>query len=124
MQAQRSLDYAVYALVRVLICAIQALPLSTCELLARRFVWLCWHVIRLRRQVVEENLAIAFPEKSPAEREQIALGMWRHLFLMVMEIAHSSTLVDQCGDADPAQGRDILRALERIWSDYVRYGSN
>ncbi len=89
MPAQRILDYTVYALVRVLICAIQALPPSACEAISCRLGWLCWHVLRLRRQVVEENLAIAFPEKSLAEREQIALGMWRHLFLMIMEIAHA-----------------------------------
>ena len=89
MPAQKLLDYAVYALVRLLICTIQALPPSACESLARQFGWLCWDVLRLRRQVVEENLAIAFPKRPVAEREQIALGMWRHLFLMIMEVAHA-----------------------------------
>lgn len=89
MPARNILDYTAYLLVRVLICAIQALPLSACDWLARRLGWLSWHVLRLRRQVIEENLAIAFPKKSSEEREQIALGMWRHLFLMIMEIAHA-----------------------------------
>jgi KDO2-lipid IV(A) lauroyltransferase len=86
---KKIIDYAVYALVRLLICTIQALPPNTCESLAHRFGWLCWQVFRLRRQVVEDNLAIAFPEKSLAEREKIALGMWRHFFLMIMEVAHA-----------------------------------
>jgi KDO2-lipid IV(A) lauroyltransferase len=88
LPTKKILDYAVYALVRVLICAIQAMPPSMCESLSCRFGWFCWHILKLRREVVEENLAIAFPEKSSAEREQIALAMWRHLFLMIMEIAH------------------------------------
>ena len=83
MPTKKMLDYAVYALVRVLICAIQAIPPSSCEALSRRFGWLCWNVFKLRREVVEENLLIAFPEKSSAEREKIAIGMWRHLILMI-----------------------------------------
>jgi KDO2-lipid IV(A) lauroyltransferase len=85
----KTLDYAAYLLVRILICLVQSLPLRVCEVLARRVGWLCWHVLRLRRSVVEENLEIAFPEKSADEREAIALGMWRHLLLLVMEIAHA-----------------------------------
>jgi KDO2-lipid IV(A) lauroyltransferase len=114
LRALRKFDYAVYALVRVLICAIQALPLSVCELLARRFGWLCWHVIRLRRQVVEENLAIAFPEKSPAEREQIALGMWRHLLLMVMEIAHAPRKVHRTNWRDHSSSPRMKEVLARL----------
>ena len=89
MSAQKIADYTVYLLVRILICAVQALPLAVCEPISRKLGWLCWQVLRLRRSVIEENLEIAFPEKSPAEREQIALGMWRHLFLLIMEIAHA-----------------------------------
>jgi Kdo2-lipid IVA lauroyltransferase/acyltransferase len=81
------LDYAVYLVVRMLICAVQALPLSALEPLCNQLGWFCWHVLKLRRRVVKENLAFAFPQSSNAERERIALAMWRHLFLMVVEIA-------------------------------------
>ena len=114
LQARRSFDYAVYALVRVLICVIQALPLSACEMLARRFGWLCWHVLRLRRQVVEENLVIAFPEKSLAERDQIALGMWRHLFLMIMEIAHAPRKVHRTNWRDHSSIPRMKEFLARL----------
>lgn len=89
MPAQRVIDYTAYLVVRTLICTIQALPLGMCDAIARKLGWFVWHVVRLRRKVVEENLAIAFPEKSLAERNAVALAMWRHLFLMVMEIAHA-----------------------------------
>ena len=46
-------------------------------------------MLRFRRQVIEENLNIAFPEKSVEERNQIALKMWQHLLLMLMEISHA-----------------------------------
>ncbi len=83
------IDWSVYAVVRVLISLIQALPLSAFTALAPKFAWFFWNVLKVRRQVVEENLTIAFPEASSAERQQIALGMWEHLLLMIAEIAHA-----------------------------------
>lgn len=80
-------DYVLYLLVRLLICVVQALPLDLLEKLSAAMAWICWDVVRLRRKIVEENLAIAFPEKHPVERNDIARAMWRHLFLMVAEIA-------------------------------------
>ena len=89
MPAKPIVDYAVYLFVRLLICLVQSLSLETCQALANRLGWICWHVLKLRRKVTKENLAIAFPAKTQAERDAIALGMWRHLLLMVMEIAHA-----------------------------------
>lgn len=84
-----AIDYAAYVVVRAFLCVVQALPLETCEAWATRFAWALWHVARLRRGVIEENLGIAFPRSSPAERERIALSMWRHLVVMIAEIAHA-----------------------------------
>ena len=39
--------------------------------------------------MVDDNLAHAFPELSPAERLRLARRMWEHLFLMVLEVAHT-----------------------------------
>lgn len=89
MPAQKFVDYSAYLFVRVLICAIQSLSLDACLAISKRIGWLCWHVLKLRRDVIEENLQHAFPKKSQAERDQIALAMWEHLLLMVMEIAHA-----------------------------------
>lgn len=82
-------DYSVYLVVRLMICVIQALPLGVCLAISRRGGWLLWEFLRFRRQVVEENLQIAFPEESAARRDKIGLEMWRHLVLMMIEIAHA-----------------------------------
>lgn len=89
MPARPLVDYSLYVLVRLLISCIQALPLDLIQSVSRYCAWLCWHVLRLRRPTVEENLQIAFPEKTQAERDRIALAMWQHLVLMVAEIAHA-----------------------------------
>lgn len=89
MRKQLVVDYLVYLAVRLLICGVQSLPLSLLDRASAGLGWVCWHVLHLRRKTIEENLQVAFPGLSDDERERIALGMWRHLFVMVAEIAHA-----------------------------------
>jgi KDO2-lipid IV(A) lauroyltransferase len=86
---QPIVDYAAYVAVRVAMAALQALPLDTWQAWARRMSWALWHVIGLRRKVVDANLRIAFPQSTAAERQTIAIGMWEHLLVMIAEIAHA-----------------------------------
>ena len=89
LRARQRADFLTYLLVRALVCIVQAVPLSAFDALSRWSAWLCWDVLRFRRAVIEENLRHAFPEKSLAERNAIAVAMWKHLVLMVAEIAHA-----------------------------------
>ena len=89
MTPKQIADYSVYLLVRLLICLVQALPLGVCHVLSQHLGRFCWEVLRFRRQVIDENLRIAFPEKKQSERNEIALQMWQHLLLMLVEIAHA-----------------------------------
>ncbi|MCA9259206.1 MAG: lysophospholipid acyltransferase family protein [Planctomycetales bacterium] len=82
-------DLAAYLAVRATVCVIQSLPLSVCAAGADAAAHIMWSVLRLRRKVVDGNLQIAFPDASQGERAAMAVGMWRHLFLMVCEVAHA-----------------------------------
>jgi KDO2-lipid IV(A) lauroyltransferase len=82
-------DFLVYLLVRMLVCVVQALRIESCAVLAGWFATLVNDVLGLRRTTVDENLRLAFPELSDAERRQLAWRMWEHLFLMLAEIAHA-----------------------------------
>jgi len=88
-------DFSLYLLVRVLIAVIQALPLSACEKVAELLATLFGRVLRVRGQVVEKNLRIAFPSMTAAERDAIAWQMWRHLILMIAEIAQTPRKVHE-----------------------------
>jgi KDO2-lipid IV(A) lauroyltransferase len=46
-------------------------------------------VVRLRGGLVDENLRYAFPNMGAEERRRTARDMWEHLFLLVLEVAHS-----------------------------------
>jgi KDO2-lipid IV(A) lauroyltransferase len=88
-------DYLVYAVVRMLICVVQAMRIETGQVLAKRLAWLFADVLRVRAKLVDENLRHAFPEMSPSERRRLATRMWEHLFLLVMEVAHVSRKIHQ-----------------------------
>jgi len=89
----RVVDWLTYVAVRVAICIVQSLPRSTCERIARQLSNLMANRVRIRRQVVRENLRQAFPDW-PADRcRAVAQGMWEHLLLMVIEIAHAPRVI-------------------------------
>src|SRR5262245_34101729 len=78
---------AEYLAVRVALSRIQAVSMETCQAACRWLAWLAADVLRVRGRVVEENLRIAFPDKSPQERQAIARAMWDHVLLMMCEVA-------------------------------------
>ena len=88
-------NWLTYLLVRMLICIIQSLPLRHCQGFSRFMSSVAWQRLRIRRQVIEDNLRHAFPYLSPGQRDRIALDMWSHLCLMVCEIAHTARMVNK-----------------------------
>jgi KDO2-lipid IV(A) lauroyltransferase len=56
---------------------------------ARGLATVLCYVIRLKEDVIEENLRLALPELSAKARRQIAWQMWVHLILMVAEVTHA-----------------------------------
>jgi len=89
------IDFAVYLFVRAMIAVIQALPLDACERIADFLSFLACRVLRIRGDVVAENLQTAFPNLPAGERDAIARQMWRHLILMIAEIAQTPRKVHE-----------------------------
>ncbi|MCC7474988.1 MAG: lysophospholipid acyltransferase family protein [Pirellulales bacterium] len=90
-----TIDFSVYLLVRMAIALVQAVPLSVCEKGAELLATLMGQVLRVRGNVVDQNLRIAFPELTAEDRDKIAWQMWRHLILMVAEIAQTPRKVHE-----------------------------
>jgi KDO2-lipid IV(A) lauroyltransferase len=80
-------QWLVYVCMRLVICVVQALPIEACQTLARGLAHLAHDLLRVRRNVIDDNLRHAFPQQSDAERRRMALGMWEHVFLMVCELS-------------------------------------
>jgi KDO2-lipid IV(A) lauroyltransferase len=63
----------------------QALPLAMVLVLGRMLGKFTFSVLRIRRRVALENLAQAFPEKSPAEWKHIARRSYENFGMMMLE---------------------------------------
>jgi KDO2-lipid IV(A) lauroyltransferase len=85
--SRRLRHLAEYVAVRVLLSLIQAVSIETAAAVCRGLAWLAADALGIRARVVEENLRIAFPGTSETERRELARRMWRHLLLMVCEVA-------------------------------------
>lgn len=75
---------AEYVLLRVLVALVRLLPLDLASAASARL----WRLIAprgRRHKRALENLELAFPEKSDAEREQIARAMWGNLGRVMAE---------------------------------------
>jgi len=107
-------DFLVYLLVRILVCVLQALSLRACDRLAQFLAVLFGRVLRVRQKVIDDNLACAFPDLTALERQQLARRMWRHLFLMISEIAQAPRKIHETNWRDyiTLTGSEVLvRAL-------------
>ncbi len=76
------------ALVRLLVFTLQWLPRRTATTLARFYVRLFDHAAPRLRRTARRNLEMAFPERSPAEREQIINGVFHSLARVLVAISH------------------------------------
>ena len=66
------------------------LSLTTLYRLGSATAWLLEHVFRYRRQVVDENLARAFPEMTVTQRRKTRQAFYRHLADTTVEIIAGS----------------------------------
>lgn len=89
--------------VGVLVRLIRALSSRGRERLAGFVGWLAW-TLRIRRRVALDNLAHAFPEKSLAQRTEVAKGAYRSMALAALESVTSDLLSDE----------EVARAVEVV----------
>lgn len=76
----------------VLLKAVAALPLPVLYLLADVLYLLLYHVVGYRKKVVLQNLRLAFPEMSEAQRQQTAKAFYRQFADVVVEILHLASM--------------------------------
>lgn len=83
-----------YAALRLLVGIVRVMPIDTAARVSGA-VWgaLCPHLRRHKRAL--ENLAIAYPEKSPAERDAIARAMWANLGRVMAETMQIDRIIKQ-----------------------------
>ena len=96
-----------YAGLRLIVGAIRALPLDTAAAISAFF----WRLIaphQRRHTRALENLAIAYPEKTPEERDTIARAMWSNLGRVMAETMQIDRLI-----RDPGRIEIVSPVFER-----------
>jgi KDO2-lipid IV(A) lauroyltransferase len=117
MFRQRVVDYLVYVVVRILICLVQALRIETGQWMAGWFAWLFCEALELRADVVDDNLAHAFPELSPDQRKRLARRMWEHLFVLVLEVAHTPRKIHHTNWRDFVRLKNVGPLVDALLGD-------
>ncbi len=112
--------YAVFLLVRVFVCFLQAVRIENCQRMARGLAWLMTSVLEFRRQLIDENLQHAFPHMSPPARCRLRRRMWEHLFLMLAEIAHFPRKVHDTNWRDYMQFKNEAWMMRELFSNRPR----
>jgi Kdo2-lipid IVA lauroyltransferase/acyltransferase len=110
-------DYLVYLVVRLFVCAVQTLSLEACDRVAHWLAWLACDVIGVRRRVIDENLSRAFPQLTASERTVLARRMWQHLFLMVAEIAHAPRKIHDTNWREYIRFHNQAAMMRLLWAD-------
>ena len=115
--SQRVLQWLAYIGVRLFVCVTQAVRIETCEALADFLAWLAHERLRLRHQVIDENIAHAFPQLSPKQRHRLGRAMWRHIFLLACELVHAPRKIHRTNWRDFVRTRNIEDEIRLLWDE-------
>ncbi|MCS6924704.1 MAG: lysophospholipid acyltransferase family protein [Candidatus Binatia bacterium] len=107
-----------YALFVLFFAFFRRLPFRLAFRIGEMVGWMLYQCDRPHRRVGLLNLALAFPEKSAAERRAILKESWRNLGRLLAEFCHMHALTQEnIGErvrfADPAYWQDLIRQCQR-----------
>lgn len=109
-----TVDFSAYAVVRLAVAVIQALPLDMGDRLCRSVAWLASGPLKVRERETSGNLSLVFPDATVDQRRHLNQAMWHSLLLMACEIAWAQRRLHRCNWGDRVSFRgnqDIIRAL-------------
>jgi KDO2-lipid IV(A) lauroyltransferase len=113
----RAADYAVYLLVRVLVCVLQSLPPGAAHKVATTLAWLLYRIDRRHRQVADDNLSHAFPGRfTDAERDRLVHGVFRHFCQLLIDIIHTPRKLHPATWRRHVDVREALPLISRLLS--------
>jgi KDO2-lipid IV(A) lauroyltransferase len=84
-----------YLTVRMLIAAVGLLPAGMVTRLGRGIGLLSYTFDRSHRRTAEQNVAAAFPARSPRERQEIVRAAFQHFGTLLLEVLKFSTLAPE-----------------------------
>ena len=89
------MERLVFLLTYPFLWGVSKLPFRLLYLLSDGLFFLVYTVVRYRRKVVRENLALVFPEKSLQERQRIARAFYAHMCDMFLEMIKTLNISEE-----------------------------
>lgn len=89
------MQFLLYILVYPLILVISILPFRLLYLLSDCIYFLVYHVMRYRRKVVRNNLALALPHLSAEERSIVEKKSYKHMCDMFLEMMKTMSISEK-----------------------------
>jgi KDO2-lipid IV(A) lauroyltransferase len=102
---------AEYAALRLIAALVRTVPIDVGVGISAK-VWRLFARFDRRHQRALDNLAIAFPEKTPRERRAIALAMWENLGCVMAETMQIDRII-----ADPGRIEIVDRDIHARYKD-------
>ncbi len=90
---ERVKHWLVYMAGRGIICFLQTLSPESCQTVAHILAFVMCRVLRVRHDVVDENLRHALPQLSADQRVQLEQRMWAHLVMLTYEISMAPRVI-------------------------------
>lgn len=100
-----------YYVVYGLLWLVSLLPLRILYFISNGFYGLAFYVLKYRRDVVMNNLSIAFPEKTEKEKKDIAKKFYKNLIDMFLETIKMLSVSDKVLEKRFAANWDLINAV-------------
>jgi KDO2-lipid IV(A) lauroyltransferase len=85
----RLTDYAVYLVVRILVCILQGMPMHAGRAFGNGLAWLAYRIDRRHREAAYDNLRHAFPGRyTEAQLRRLVLDTYRHFTGIFIEMIY------------------------------------
>lgn len=111
--------------------ALLLMNVQSSEMTIRELVERGYHVGSNVTYNVRQLVDAGYVEQHRSERDRRSVklkltqrGLDLCARLSDLESRHAESLLKLEGGDGSEQGRDMLRSLERVWSDYIQYGSS
>lgn len=105
-------------MLRLIVSILSRLPLSVHYFFADWLIYpLMMYVVRYRRRLVAKNLRLSFPDKTPAERRQIARDFYHQFCYTLVETIYGSRRTN-----DELRERELFENAETVNRAAKEYG--
>jgi KDO2-lipid IV(A) lauroyltransferase len=113
----KAADFAVYLIVRIVVCVLQALSYGAARQAAAALAWLLYRLDRRHRLVADDNLRHAFPGRfSDAERDRMVRAVYQHFCCLLIDIIQTPRRLTPATWRAHVEVSDMRLLIDRLLS--------